>query len=103
MPRIVPSQIVELIDQLFPDARSTQKARIGNGPELATVLSLARQIPTELLTLTGQDFADFAVSLQFMESTQQSSLSLQRGFQVAEYRGFSTIFLLRAVLAKCPD
>src|SRR5712692_2301208 len=103
MPRVVPSQVVELIDQLFPDARSIQKARIANGPELAAVLSLARQIPPELLTITEQDFADFAVSLQFMESTQQWSLSLQRGCQVDEYRGYRTILILRAALAKCPD
>lgn len=38
-----------------------------------------------------------------MESTQQSGLAHQRGYQVPEYRGFSTIFLLRAALAKCPD
>jgi hypothetical protein len=103
MPRFVPSQVVEVIDQLYPDARSNRKATIGTGAGPAAIVALAKEIPPALLTLTGQDLSDYAVCLQFMETTQQSSLAHQRGYEVPEYRGFSTVFLLRAALARCPD
>lgn len=103
MPRVVPSQVVEVIDQLYSDARTNTKAVIGNGAGLSAIVALAREIPAELLPLTGQALSDFFVCLQFMEATQQSSLAHQRGYQVAEYRDCSTIFLLRSLLAKCPD
>jgi hypothetical protein len=103
MPRVVPSQVVEIIDQVFPDARTSNRARIGHGPEGAAVVRLAKEIPSELLTLSGQDLSDYFVILAMIEFTQQNSFSQQRGFEVPEHRGVSAIFLLRQVLAKCPD
>lgn len=103
MPRVVPSQVVELIDQIFPRARTFDKERVGGGPESAAIVTLAKQVPNELLTLSGQDLNDYFVSLAMIENTEQSRLALQRGFEVPLYRDLSTIFLLRQALAKCPD
>jgi len=103
MPRIVPSQVVELIDQMFPRAKDSDHQRIGGGPESAAIINLAKQIPDGLLTLSGQDLSDYFVTLAMIENTDQSRLALQRGLDVPLHRGFSTIFLLRRALAKCPD
>jgi hypothetical protein len=103
MPRVVPSQVVELIDQLFPQSAVNKKLRIGSGPQSAAVVNLVKEIPPELLALSGQDLSDYYVALTMIENTEQARLALQRGLEVPEHRGMSTIFLLRSVLAKCPD
>src|SRR5579872_1159926 len=103
MPRVVPSQVVQVIDQLFPTAATAKNLTIGAAPQLTASVSFARQIPPELLALTGQDLSDYVVALEFMESTEQRALALQRGLAVPEYRESNVIALLRSALAKCPD
>jgi hypothetical protein len=103
MPRVVPSQVVQVIDQLFPQAQKSRNTAVLAGPQLTAVVAFARQIPPELLTFTGQDLSDYVVALEFMENTEQRTQALQRGFQAPEYRETSVIVLLREALAKCPD
>jgi D-arabinose 5-phosphate isomerase GutQ len=64
MPRIVPSQVVELIDQLYPGANSGADLFITSGEtqKIAAVLASVKEIPQELITLGGQDFSNFAVA-----------------------------------------
>jgi hypothetical protein len=103
VPRVVPSQVVEVIDQLFPEARGSRRATVRTGPYLAAIAALTKEILADLLTLTGQDLSDYVVALQLIEEMQQHSLGRQRAFQVLEYREKSTIVLLRDALAKCSD
>ena len=73
MPRVVPSQVVELIDQLFPNAKTTTQinVHVGATAYLHAILAYAREIPQELLTLVGQDLSDYTVSLAMIERVQQ--------------------------------
>ena len=64
MPRVVPSQVVELIDQLFPQYRvgSTNRngwynANLDRCYGLQAVLDLTDQIPSSLVVLSGQDYS----------------------------------------------
>src|SRR5260370_41389372 len=103
MPRVVPSQVVELIDQIYPQVRTSGRQNLPSGPEATAVVKLAKEIPSELLTLSGQDLSDYFVSLSLIEGTEQGRLALQHGSPVPEHRGLSTIFLLRKALSKCRD
>src|SRR5579872_693242 len=103
MPRVVPSQVVQLIDQLFPGVTQAPHMNIGSGPHLTAVVTFAKQIPAELLTIAGQDLSDYAVALEYMESTERSRLALQRGVNVPEFRDRNVVVLLRDALLKCPD
>jgi hypothetical protein len=56
MPRVVPSQVVELIDKLFPWAKEQQEGReqvitAGSANSIAAILELAQQIAAELIVL----------------------------------------------------
>jgi hypothetical protein len=54
MTRVVPSQVVATIDQLFPEARNNKsQARhtLGQAGELRGIVDLIGQIPQELLIL----------------------------------------------------
>jgi hypothetical protein len=103
MPRVVPSQIVEVIDQLFPEVRTNNRATIRSGPSLAAVLSLTKELAPELLTLSGQDLSDYIVSISLAETIQKIWTGGGNSFQVNEHRGMSMMALLRQALAKCPD
>src|SRR5947209_1993952 len=104
MPRVVPSQVVEVIDQLFPDPRAPIHVIGTGGVHLAAIVALAKEIPPELLTLTGQDLSDCIVSLQYIGNTLELALKdPTHGYQISKYRGMDSIALLRQSLAKCPD
>lgn len=87
MPRVVPSQVIEIIDQLFPTLVGAPRQQVGSGPQLAAIINIAKEVPAELLTLSGQDLSDYHVALSMMNNTEQARLALQRGVEVPEYRG----------------
>ena len=103
MPRVVPSQIIEVIDELFPEVKTNSRATIRSGPTLAAILSLTKELPPELLTLTGQDLSDYIVAISLAETIQKIWTGGGNSFQVNEHRGTSVMALLRQTLAKCPD
>jgi hypothetical protein len=105
MPRIVPTQAVELIDQFFPRAQSQDSFLVpfADTARLAAVLSFVEQIPSELLTLTGQDLSNFAAALAIVKRAQQVWSLRADNVSLEDIQGVSPIVLLRRALAKCPD
>jgi hypothetical protein len=105
MPRVVPSQVAEFIDQLYPSAQTANQIHIHMGATgfLAGIVSFAKQIPPELITLTGQDLADYVLSIALIEDIRQVWLAAGAHWQLPNHRGTSPIALLRRALAKCPD
>lgn len=68
MPRVLPSQVVDLIDSLFPSAASEVKNRplmLGSDNALAlnAILELAQQIPPELIVLDSTHYAEYVASM----------------------------------------
>jgi len=103
MPRVVPSQIIEVIDELFPEVKTNSRVTIRSGPSLAAILSLTKELPPELLTLTGQHLSDYIVAISLAETIQKIWTGGGNSFQVNEHRGTSVMALLRQTLANCPD
>jgi hypothetical protein len=59
MPRTVPSQIVALVDQGFPDLRlPISSVDHSSAAKLTAIARLIDEIPSELLAISGQDYTD---------------------------------------------
>ena len=110
MPRVVPSQVVQLIDQLFPDAQRETESRglaltMGNIYQLAALLDFVQEIPAELIVLSPDKHAELVSSIAAIRAVMQSWHS--RGdfsfHRVPGLRKLSPVTLIRQALAACPD
>ncbi len=69
MPRVVPSQVVAMIDRAFPRAKDQMEDEprvelsAGHSTELAGVIELAESVPDELLRLSAEEFAIYRVAI----------------------------------------
>src|SRR5216684_164465 len=69
MPRVMPSQIVGLIDQVIsgmtvgpPPALNEPQA-----PEISAVIDLASELPNELMVLSGDEYPAYLVSMNALK------------------------------------
>ena len=65
MVRVMPSQVVQAIDGLFPHSANEQSnalLTIGNGPQLRAILKLLSDVPEELIVLPLADYADLTLA-----------------------------------------
>jgi hypothetical protein len=66
MPKVVPSQVVSFIDQVFPWLRTEGSGNTlakENAGAAAGLLELVDRIPEELLTMSGGDYSEFVCSV----------------------------------------
>jgi len=111
MRRVVPSEIVNLIDKLFPWAK-------GNKPHLLTVdysdqaaalIDLVDQIPSELFVLDSDRYAEFVSSriavLARIQKWRSPDRTTRMG-NLASIQGLGNlnpVTMIRKALAECPD
>ena len=76
MPKVVPSQVVEVIDQVFPAARNqknSQQSRFSVDRtyqnEVAAIVELVDQIPAELLILAPKDYTALQLAVTALKNT----------------------------------
>lgn len=110
MPRVVPSQIVEVIDKMFPrfkDQEPNDKRTLtaNHRSLLAAVSELVQQLPDELIVLEGDDYIEFAASVAAIRQIQETWKTDQTRQLEALHglRPLNPIKLLREALAKCPN
>lgn len=116
MPRVVPSQVVDVIDSLFPDAKDEVEGQAkqlnwGDGTRLLAIVELAGQIPEELLVLDSQHYAEYIASLAAIrwyierwQTSERTSKSYSRELTVIRgLRALGPVALIRQALALCPD
>lgn len=119
MPRVVPSQLVALIDRIVPLAREQQEtapAALGGTFKLtrsqhanmvAGLLELVDQVPSELLVIEGVEYVEFImalVSLRNMHETWQSAdRDVRRTELGASGMQLHPLTLFRRALSNCPD
>ena len=111
MPRVVPSQVVELIDQLFPETRMEteggKKIHLSKGTlfKVAGIVNLVEQIPPELMILNSSQFSEYATSVASMK-TMLEQWKFQGDYSytvIPGLRKLSPVTLIRQALAVCPD
>jgi hypothetical protein len=70
MTKVVPSQIVSFIDRIYPTAKSTPNMTVysADSAVLAAIIDLADDVPIELLTISGDDYANYVFGLEAMQA-----------------------------------
>lgn len=108
MPRVMPSQIVQTIDELFPHAVKNATATMPfldaqHGSRLLGILNLLKDVPDELIVLPAADYSELILA----ESTIEEHLAHWRSRgnvgAMAHVKGFDVVTIIRRALAKCPD
>ncbi len=110
MPRVVPSQVVAVIDQLFPAAATQVELKefmltIGNASQLMGLLDLIERIPDELIVLNPEDYSIFTICTRAIRT--QVEMWQSRGDtsfgKVPGLPPLNPVTLIRRCLLKCPD
>jgi hypothetical protein len=108
MGRVVPSQVVELIDKLFPWAKDQKE---GNHDDhltalsisVAAMLELIQQIPSELIALDSESYVEFVSSVAALRAQMREWEVSIPIWPLPGLRDLSPVTLIRQALAKCPD
>lgn len=108
MARVVPSQVVELIDKLFSSANFEKKFCLdySHTPQVAAIVSLVDKIPSELIASTEQSYVEFVASLAALRSSiesWQTRGNVQPLERLPGLGGLNPLALLRRALVACPD
>ena len=109
MPRVVPSQVVDLIDKIFPKARTaTEQENFvinrENSHAIAGLLEVINQLPSEFITVTGETYMECMVSIAALRTMQNQWIQYDRVFDsVPGLRRLNPVALIRHALAQCQD
>src|SRR2546426_11449751 len=113
MPRVLPSQVVALIDRMFPFAATQidqQGARVSLGlahsHALAAILDVTDQIPRELIIVDGDQYVAFTSSTTAIRtaiSIWQSRGDILNLVHVPGLGELHPVTHIRRTLASCPD
>jgi len=111
MPRVVPSQIVEFIDQTIPTAKNQTEAG-GKGFSLnrnhefscAALVNLIEQLPPELLVLSSQQYTELVSSIAAINSVLEIWKLRDHGLdKIPGFGDYNPVSLIRHALMQCPD
>lgn len=105
MPRAVPSQVVALIDDHFPHAKSESNFIVGPdaAPKLAAIVQLVRDVPEELLQISGSDHSDLVLGVSMLEFMAESWRARGSVTVPQKVRKLHALSIVRKALCKCPD
>lgn len=112
MPRVVPSQIVEVIHQLYPftaiEAAGGQKIHFAatESSKLAGIVDLIERTPEELIVLNPKEYAHFVACVGAMRNALEVWRARGAGHELGPLSGLPDLHpltIVRRALAKCPD
>jgi hypothetical protein len=101
VPRVVPSQIVRVIDQYFPWASETGEAprlNLDHIGRVVAVIGLIDRLPPHLVTLNDEEYTDYIAQVEGLRSRPQLWL-----VQPDVSRSGQAIREIRTFLTKCQD
>jgi hypothetical protein len=107
VPRVVPSQVRDLIEEVFRPA--SLRSGIGSqlfrewGSQLATLLTIADKIPEELLLLPSRDYIKYARALETIRHQLTSWQSGPDPATLPHVDGQNAVLVIYEVLKLCPD
>lgn len=104
MARVMPSQVVQTIDELFHHAKKDQPGNQLHGhPQLQGLLNLLNDVPDELISVSSADYADLVLARGIIDDFLAHSRARGVGGMLAHVKGFDVVTVIRRVLAKCSD
>ena len=112
MARVVPSEIVRLIDTWFPvanpaNAGSPVDFSIGrkHAVNVAAILVLVDDLPSELMTLQAQEYTKYVAAVQAARhAVRRWEGGISHGLtSILGFEPMNPVVMIRRALAKCPD
>jgi hypothetical protein len=104
MARVMPSQVMQTIDELFPHAASYKTGvQFHAHPQLQALLNLVKDIPDELINVSSADYADLVIAKGTIDEFLAQARARGTGGPMALVKGFDVVTTIRRVLEKCPD
>src|SRR5262249_42004191 len=105
MPRVVPSQIVEVIEQFRIDFYRTLGN--ANAAHLAGILALVEQVPPDLLLLRHHEYSLFVVAVEELRDTlarwRNGSMTGSLGLSPRnEFGNVNAVGVICQALQRCP-
>ncbi len=106
MPRIVPSEIVLVIEQSFPyTIKGDPNAQLdrSHAGSIAAIIRLVEELPEELITISGADYIQFIQAFETMRSTYGTWSTIGRSEHSENARAAAALTALRKSLKQLPD
>jgi hypothetical protein len=109
MPRVIPSQLVAIIDKIFPNPEQKTKPfvlGIDRAYQLAAIVDMADKIPSELVSIEGENYINYILSLASIRSAVNTWQSYGQGPDLHPISGLpnlNPVIILRNALSFCPD
>ena len=106
MSRVMPSQVVQTIDELFPHAArggGDGQLQAGHSPALTGIIILVKALPLELISVSSNNYADFVLATSTIEYHLGVWAARGNVGGMAPVKGSDAISVIRRVLAECPD
>jgi hypothetical protein len=104
MPKVVPSQVVRYVDQVFPWASDSQakpaQLDFTHSGRVSAIVALAESVPEYLLALNDEQYADYVAQVAVLRS--RIPMWEQRGSSFPPRSG-EPVRRVRQLLAACPD
>jgi hypothetical protein len=103
---VMPSQVVQTIDELFPHAAKNSRGTTlnpGQGSQLLAILNLLKSVPDELINPSFSDYADLVVATSTIEEHLAIWRSRGPAGDMAHVKGLDAITVIRRVLSRCAD
>jgi nitrogen fixation-related uncharacterized protein len=106
MPRVVPSQIVSLIDHIFPGAKDNHAFYLSRTQvdSCATIVDLTEQLPSELIVLSSKQYSEFRLAINAIKvALEQWKL---QNYNLGKVKGLddsNPVITIRKILSVCPD
>lgn len=101
MPAVMPSQIVKIIDKLYPTAANGKGGPLSANDRFAiqSIVDLTEKVPEALISVSDADYAELIVAVSWM----REHLAHWARNPEARYLQFDTILSVRRVMVACPD
>jgi hypothetical protein len=99
MPRVFPSQIRGLINTVL-SSRQGRGLEAASTPQILAILDLIQELPEELLTLSGNDYSAYRVSIRQIKNQLKIWQKNPVGMYLEPVENLETI---EKLLTKCPD
>jgi hypothetical protein len=111
MRHILPSQVVSLVEQMFPDSSRQERnpaapkfiLEPGAAPRVSAIVEMTKAIPEHLLTIEGDAHTHFITSLKVLESWASNGGWGQNLFRIQGLSQDNPLTTVLKMLRECPD
>jgi hypothetical protein len=107
MPNVMPSQVVLVIEKFFSHVTKNNPGdgliHSGQLDSLQGVVNLIREIPSELINVRPDQYADMVLAIAIIEEQGKFRIGRGTSFQLPAIKSVDVATVLYRVLSQCPD